>query len=113
MRTMSSGHCVPNAGQRPYTKGMSYSSKLRSMTGLRSIAGSAALVSSSFLALAAVPATLATQAAAQQRGTAQRVVQGKVTDAASAALKGAIVYLKDGHTLSVKSFIADDGGEYR
>ena len=24
-----------------------------------------------------------------------------------------MVYLKDGHTLSVKSFIADDQGEYR
>ena len=48
-----------------------------------------------------------------QRGPVQRVVQGKVIDHADAALKGAVVYLKDGHTLSVKSFIADDQGEYR
>lgn len=52
-------------------------------------------------------------ALAQQRGPVQRVVQGKVIDHAEAALKGAVVYLKDGHTLSVKSFIADDQGEYR
>ena len=51
--------------------------------------------------------------AVAQRGPVQRVVQGKVTDHADAALKGSVVYLKDGHTLSVKSFIADDQGEYR
>jgi len=85
---------------------------LRSIAYLRSLAGSAALVSSSLLTLAAVPVTLATPAAAQ-RGPVQRVVQGKVTDAGNAAVKGAVVYLKDDHTLSVKSFIADDQGEYR
>jgi hypothetical protein len=43
----------------------------------------------------------------------QRVVQGKVVDKADAGLKGATVYLKDGHTLSVKSYIATDDGSYR
>ena len=38
-----------------------------------------------------------------------RVVQGNVTDKSGAAVKGATVYLKDGHTLAVKSYIADDG----
>lgn len=50
---------------------------------------------------------------AQQRGPVQRTVQGKVTDKGEAGLKGAVVYLKDTHSLSVKSNIADDEGSYR
>jgi hypothetical protein len=50
---------------------------------------------------------------AQQRGAAQRVVQGKVFDAANAPIKGAVVYLKDTRSLSVKSFFSDDEGGYR
>lgn len=49
----------------------------------------------------------------QQRGPVQRVVQGKVIDKNETAIKGAVVYLKDGRSLSVKSFISDDGGGYR
>lgn len=48
-----------------------------------------------------------------QRGAANRVVSGKVTDKGEAPLKGAIVYLKDDHTLAIKSYIADDQGGYR
>ena len=62
----------------------------------------------------ALPATLnAISFSARQRGPVQRVVQGKVTDKGDAPLSGAIVYLKDDHTLSVKSFISDDNGGYR
>ena len=50
---------------------------------------------------------------AQQRGNAQRVVQGKVVDAGNAPIKGAVVYLKDGRSLAVKSFFSDDEGSYR
>jgi hypothetical protein len=50
---------------------------------------------------------------AQQRGPAQRVVQGKVVDGANAPIKGAVVYLKDSRSLSVKSFFSDDEGGYR
>ena len=50
---------------------------------------------------------------AQQSGTAQRIVQGKVTDKSDTALKGIIVYLKDTHSLAVKSSITDDAGAYR
>jgi hypothetical protein len=42
-----------------------------------------------------------------------RVVQGKVVDKADAGVKGATVFLKDGHTLSVRSYIASDDGSYR
>jgi Carboxypeptidase regulatory-like domain len=50
---------------------------------------------------------------AQQRSTAQRIVQGKVTDKSDAPLKGVIVYLKDTHSLAVKSNITDEAGAYR
>lgn len=53
----------------------------------------------------------AARAFAQQQ--AQRVVEGKVVDKSDAGLKGAVVYLKDGHTLAVKSYIAGDDGSYR
>ena len=48
-----------------------------------------------------------------QQPQAQRVVQGKVVDKSDAGLKGATVYLKDGHTLAVKSYVASDDGSYR
>jgi hypothetical protein len=50
---------------------------------------------------------------AEQRGPAQRVVQGKVVDADNKPIKGAVVYLKDTRSLSVKSFFSDDDGNYR
>ena len=50
---------------------------------------------------------------AQDRGPAQRVVQGKVVDGNNAPIKGAVVYLKDGRSLSVKSYFSDEKGEYR
>jgi hypothetical protein len=52
-------------------------------------------------------------ASAQQRGPEQRVVQGKVLDAASSPIKGAVVYLKDSRSLSVKSYFSDAQGDYR
>lgn len=50
---------------------------------------------------------------AQDRGPAQRVVQGKVVDGANSPIKGAVVYLKDSRSLSVKSYFSDDQGGYR
>jgi hypothetical protein len=47
------------------------------------------------------------------QGSVQRIVQGKVVDKGDKGLKGAVVYLKDGHTLAVKSYISTDDGGYR
>lgn len=55
---------------------------------------------------AATPAALA-------QNNAARVVQGQVVDKSDKPLNGATVYLKDQHTLSVKSYIANDGGQFR
>ncbi len=50
---------------------------------------------------------------AQTRGPVQRTIRGKVEDKSGAGIKGAVVYLKDGHTSAVKSAIADEDGSYR
>jgi hypothetical protein len=84
------------------------------LTPVRLFVSKAALVSSSLMVFAVGgPQIFESYAVGQQRGPVQRVVQGKVTDHSDAPLKGAVVYLKDGHTLAVKSFIADDQGGYR
>ena len=46
------------------------------------------------------------------QGQTTRTVQGKVIGKDGAALKGAIVYLKDSHTLAVKSAVTIDDGTY-
>ena len=45
--------------------------------------------------------------------SAMRTVQGRITDNSGAALKGATVFLKDGHSLAVRSYISGDDGGYR
>ncbi len=57
--------------------------------------------------------SLCVPAQAQQRGPAARSVSGKVVSKSDTPLKGSVVYLKDDHSLAVKSFIADDKGAFR
>ncbi len=78
---------------------------------LRSLAGRVVLASCLVLGVSA--GSRGVSAVAEQRGPTQRIVQGKVLDGAGAGIKGAVVYLKDGHSLSVKSFFSDDDGGYR
>jgi Carboxypeptidase regulatory-like domain len=78
---------------------------------LRSVFASLLVLSCSFAAVV-TGANLA-PVQAQQRGPVQRVVLGKVVDKSDAALKGAIVYLKDTHSLAIKSSITDESGTYR
>jgi hypothetical protein len=83
----------------------------RSDSLFRSVAGKVVLLSCSFGGFSVVAP--AVSLFAQQRGPVQRVVQGRVMDKADAALSGAVVYLKDGHSLAVKSFISNEQGGYR
>ena len=55
-----------------------------------------------------MPARLPLQAQA-----VHRIVTGKVHNKDTQPVHSAVVYLKDDHTLSVKSFISDENGGYR
>jgi hypothetical protein len=63
--------------------------------------------------VAVAPQAFAQTLFGQARGPVQRVVHGRVEDKSGAGVKGAVVYLKDGRTASVKSAIANDQGDYR
>ena len=79
--------------------------------GLRGFVGSLAV---SCGMIAVTPGlTVGMPLMAQARGPVQRVVTGKVQDKDGVGVKGAVVYLKDTRTSSVKSAIADDDGSYR
>jgi hypothetical protein len=83
----------------------------RMPVSLRSFAGKLIVLS---CCTAAFPIAVRSAAAfAQQRGPEQRVVQGKVVDGANVPIKGAVVYLKDTRSLTVKSFFSDADGGYR
>lgn len=82
----------------------------RTGLSLLSVAGLAVLV---FCLASGLPVGTRGLAMAQQRGPEQRIVQGKVVDGSNAVLNGAVVYLKDGHSLSVKSYITPADGTYR
>jgi hypothetical protein len=75
--------------------------------------GVCAVVLGCGLLVAGQLASFAAPAFAQQRGPVDRTVEGKVLEKTETPLRGAVVYLKDDHTLAVKSFIVDADGHYR
>lgn len=56
---------------------------------------------------------IALPTAAVAQAAQQRVVQGKVELASGGMAKGAIVYIKNGKTLEVRTYISTDDGSYR
>ncbi len=60
-----------------------------------------------------LPSLVPLAAAAQDRGPVNRTLQGTVEDKNGAPVKGAVVYLKDTRTSTIKSAVAEDNGTYR
>jgi hypothetical protein len=58
-------------------------------------------------------ATVSSTAFAQQHEPQERLAEGKVVDKSGGVIGGAVVYLKNSRTNSVKTYIADDSGHFR
>src|SRR3569623_1459425 len=82
---------------------------MKQLASSKQVARTAALLLGSLCLSAAF--TVATPSVLAQ--SAMRTVQGRVLDKGGSALKGATVFLKDGHSLAVRSYIAGDDGGYR
>jgi hypothetical protein len=82
---------------------------MKHLVSSKQVARTAALLLGS-LCLSAAFTVVAPSALAQ---SAMRTVQGRIINKGGAALKGATVFLKDGHSLAVRSYIAGDDGGYR
>jgi hypothetical protein len=66
-----------------------------------------------FTACGALLATTCTSAYAQKNVPIERIAEGKVVNKSGAPIGGAVVYLKDSRSNSVKTYIADDSGHFR
>jgi hypothetical protein len=69
-----------------------------------------------WLALAAAILTvsaLSIAAPAQQRAPQERIAEGSVVNKSDAPIPGAIVYLKDTKSNAIKTYIADESGNFR
>jgi len=67
----------------------------------------------SLLAAVFLAGTLAASAPGPKNEPQTRTLTGQVTDKADKPIPGAIVYLENTRTQQVKTFITDDGGNYR
>jgi hypothetical protein len=50
---------------------------------------------------------------AQQRAPQERIAEGSVVNKSDAPIPGAIVYLKDTKSNAIKTYIADESGNFR
>jgi hypothetical protein len=91
--------------------GMTKSTDSRAKGGLRRLA--AAYVLGTAVAVCTTVCVAAPAALAQSRGPVQRTLVGKVETKGGAPIKGAVVYLKDDRSQSVRSEISGDDGSYR
>jgi len=66
-----------------------------------------------WLALATMVPALCIAVPAQQRAPQERIAAGTVVNKADAPIPGAIVYLKDTKSNAVKTYIADQDGNFR
>ena len=85
------------------------------VSALRRFATRSVFASALVLGTAAATLLVPVQSAAAQaaRGPVQRTVEGKVETKGGAAIKGAVVYLKDDHSQSVRSAISGEDGSFR
>jgi hypothetical protein len=69
------------------------------------------------LSLALAPSALVAQINVQHgpvnRGPIERIAEGKVVDKSSVPIAGAVVYLKNSRSNAVKTYIADNDGQFR
>ena len=63
--------------------------------------------------LAVAPVTLALRSVPAHAQQSYRTVSGQVTDKSGAAVKGAIVHLKDTKSLAMRSYITAEDGQYK
>jgi hypothetical protein len=113
---MSNVECAPQIEPPQSQQPHSQPSSLRIVKDMTCFTSKArrvrALVLAYCVGFAGIAAVHAHVMLAQQQQP-PRVVQGKVVDKSEAGLKGATVYLKDGHTLAVKSYVTGDDGVFR
>jgi hypothetical protein len=91
----------------------SLTKKMNNLTRRLNLALSVLSISLALTACGFLLAVPCTQAFAQKRGPVERIVEGQVVNKTGANLGGAVVYLKDSRSNSVKTYIADDDGHFR
>jgi hypothetical protein len=80
----------------------------KGLGSIKRVAGAAMVAAVWFACIAITPPPARAQAAATQK-----TVQGRVLEDGDKPVVGAIVYLQDGRTNNIRSFVSVEGGNYR